>query len=77
LQAPSVAKNKSPADHENRRLFVNVHRGSRPATDQALATLFEQLNAAEIIYPGTDLRLVYDFVGSAKQKNGVTSTSTR
>ncbi len=38
------------------------------AADQALTKLFEQLNAAEITYPGTNLRLVYDFVGSAKQK---------
>jgi len=52
-------------------------RGSRPAADQALAKLFEHLNAAEIIYPGTDLRLVYDFVGHRKQENGVTSTSKR
>lgn len=64
-------------DHENRCLFVKVHRGSRPAADQALANLFEHLNAAEIIYPGTDLRIVYDFVGSSKQENSVTSTSTR
>ena len=64
-------------DHHNQRLLVNVHRASRPAADQALARLFEQLNAAEIIYPGTDLRLVYDFVGPAKRKNGVTSTSKR
>jgi len=64
-------------DHENRRLLVSVHRGSRPAADQALAKLFEHLNAAAIIYPGTDLRLVYDFVGSHKSKKGVTSTSKR
>ena len=64
-------------DHANRRLIVNVHHGSRPAADQALTKLFEHLNAAEIIYPGTDLKLVYDFLGPAKQKNGVTSTSTR
>jgi len=64
-------------DHENRRLLVSVHRGSRPAADQALTKLFKHLNAPEIIYPGTDLRLVYDFVGHPKQKNGVTSTSSR
>ena len=64
-------------DHQNRRLLVSVHRGSRPAADQALTKLFEHLNAAEIIYPGTHLRLVYDFVGHPKQRNGVTSTSTR
>lgn len=54
-------------DHENRCLLVNVHRGSRPAADRTLAKLFEHLNAAEIIYPGTDLKLVYDFVGHRKQ----------
>ena len=64
-------------DHENGRLLVNVHRGSRPAADQALANLFDHLNAAEITYPGTDLRLVYDFVGPAQKGNGVISTSTR
>ena len=64
-------------DLENRRLIVNVHRGSRPAADQAMTKLFEQINAAEIIYPGTDLTLVYDFVGHPKTDNGVTSTSTR
>lgn len=64
-------------DLENRRLLVSVHRGSRPAADQALSKLFEHLNAAEIIYPGTDLRLVYNFVGSSEQINGVTSTSPR
>ncbi len=64
-------------DHENQRLIVNVHRSSRPAVDQAMTKLFEQINAAEIIYPGTNLRIVYDFVRSAKQTNGVTSTSPR
>ena len=64
-------------DHETHRLLVNVHRGSRPAADQALANLFDHLNAAEIIYPGTDLRIVYDFVGPASRENGVTSTSKR
>lgn len=64
-------------DHENQRLIVNIHRSSRPAADQAMTKLFEQINAAEIIYPGTNLRIVYDFVRSAKQTNGVTSTSPR
>lgn len=64
-------------DHENRRLLVNVHHGSRPAADQALANLFEHLNATETIYPATDLRIVYNFLGPASRGNGVTSTSTR
>jgi len=64
-------------DQENRRLIVKVHRVSRPAVDQAITTLFEQLNAAEIIYPGTDLTLTYGFVGHHDLNNRVTSTSTK
>jgi transposase len=64
-------------DLENRRLLVSVHRGSRPAVNQALSKLFEHLNASETIYPGSDLRLVYNFVGSTEKANGVTSTSPR
>ena len=68
-------------DYQNRRLLINVHRSSRPAADQVLAGLFEHLNAAEIIYPGTDLKIAYAFVGSQKppthNRNGVTSTSRR
>lgn len=54
-------------DHENQRLIVNVHHSSRPAADKAMIKLFEQINEAEIIYPGTKLRLVYDFVGPKKE----------
>jgi transposase len=64
-------------DVENRRLLVSVHRASRPAADQALSKLFEHLNASKIIYPGTDLRIIYKFVGSENPDNGVTLTSPR
>jgi hypothetical protein len=64
-------------DHDKQQLIVHVHRSSRPAADKLMTQLFEQLNAAEIIYPATNLRLVYDFVGSAKPTNGVTPTSPR
>jgi hypothetical protein len=64
-------------DIDNQRLNVRVHRCSRPAADKALNQLFEHLNAAEIIYPGTDLTLHYALVGSAPKPDGVTSTSTR
>lgn len=66
-------------DPENQRLLINVHRGSRPAADLVLTGLFAHLNEAEIIYPGTDLRIVYDFVAATKipteKENGVTLTS--
>lgn len=64
-------------DYDNQCLRVHIHRSSRPAADQSIARLIAEINAAEIIYPGTDLRLVFDFVGAEKQQNGVTSTSSR
>jgi transposase len=51
-------------DPGNRRLLVSVHRRSRPAADRILARLFEQLNESDLLYPGTDLRIVYGFVGT-------------
>ena len=44
-------------------LHVEVHRGSRPAVDRALESLFSQLNGMEIVFPGTDLTLSYRLVG--------------
>lgn len=44
-------------------LHVEVHRGSRPAVDRALASLFSQLNEMELVFPGTDLTLSYRLVG--------------
>ena len=50
-------------DVDHSRLVVQVHRSSTPSTDKHLLALFEQLNATETIYPGTELQLVYEFVG--------------
>ena len=47
-------------DTENKQLLVKVHAGSRPAVNKSLRELFEKLNESEIIYPGTDLQLVYE-----------------
>jgi hypothetical protein len=60
-------------------LRVRIHRSSRPATDRRLRHLFEQLNEAEMTYPGTDLRLVYELVGEpvAQTENGISSASPR
>jgi hypothetical protein len=55
-------------DYDNQCLRVAVHRSARPAADQSIAKLFAEINAAEVIYPGTDLRLVYNFVGSENSK---------
>jgi len=46
-------------DSENKILQVRVHGASRPAANRSLAQLFSQLNNAQVKYPGTDMRLVY------------------
>jgi hypothetical protein len=40
-------------------LQVRVHNASRPAANEALTQLFDKLNAAEVCYPGTDMRMTY------------------
>lgn len=53
---------------DRQRLRIRVHRSARPATDRLLKTLFERLNQAELIYPGTDLQLVYEMHGYDSSK---------
>lgn len=50
-------------DAENKILLIKVHYASRPAANRSLQSLFEKLNEAEIIYPGTDMRLIYQLGG--------------
>jgi hypothetical protein len=45
---------------ENQLLRIRVHGASTPAANRALVQLIEQLNEAEVLYPGTDLRLNYE-----------------
>jgi hypothetical protein len=60
-------------------LRVRVHRSSRPAVDRRLQRLCAELNQTETIYPGTDLRLVYELVVGplAEAENGITLTSVK
>ena len=51
-----------PRPEEN-LLHVRVHNASRPAANAELAILFNELNAAEVCYPGTDMRMTYELVG--------------
>ena len=48
----------------NKTLTVRLHHLTQPAHDQAVRHLCEQLNATETIFPGTDLRLVYQLGSS-------------
>jgi hypothetical protein len=53
-------------DLEKKTLGVSVHGLSSPAHDTALAHLCAELNASETTYPGTELRLVFEPVGTAR-----------
>jgi len=50
---------------DNHRLRVRLHSLANPRSNEALAKLCETLNALEIRYPGTDLKLVYQAPGVA------------
>jgi transposase len=50
-----------PRPEEN-LLLVRVHNASRPAANAALEKLFEELNAAEVYYPGTNMRMSYELM---------------
>jgi len=45
---------------ENDLLLVRVHNASRPAANKKIEQLFNHLNEAEMKYPGTKMRLVYE-----------------
>ena len=51
-------------DPTNKTLTVRLHRLATATHDQTLQHLCEELTAAETIYPGTDLRMVYELVGA-------------
>jgi transposase len=46
-------------DAESKILQIKIHGASRPAANRSLRLLLDKLNEAEIVYPGTDMRLVY------------------
>ena len=51
-------------DHHHKTLTVRVHRLSTASQDLVLEHLCEELTATETVFPGTDLRLIYQPVGS-------------
>jgi hypothetical protein len=56
LFASSVNLRPDPAQGE---LHVQIHGQANPIHDATLAAMCRELNNAEILYPGTNLRLVY------------------
>jgi hypothetical protein len=57
-------------DTESNRLIVRVHNASRPAADRAIGHLLEHLNNANVKYPGTNMKLVYQIGGISSQNTG-------
>jgi hypothetical protein len=51
---------------EQKTLTVRLHRLSSQAHDQALEHMCAELTATETVYPGTDLRLIFEPVGSSQ-----------
>jgi len=51
-------------DLQNKTLTVRLHRLATAAHDQSLQHLCAELTAAETIYPGTDLRLIFEPVAA-------------
>ena len=50
-------------DPENGILRIRVHSASRPSANRSLSALFEKLNETETLYPGTQLKLIYELIG--------------
>ena len=50
-------------DPHNQTLTIRLHRLSTAAHDEALSHLCEELTATETVYPGTDLKMIYEVVG--------------
>ena len=64
LQAIFLTEADLLPEPQHARLRVQVHRSACPVTDRHRQRLFEHLNHTETRYPGTDLRMVYELVGS-------------
>lgn len=45
---------------EQQRLVVRLHALANPRSNAALAKLCDTLNALEVVYPGTNLTMVYE-----------------
>ena len=63
LQDLFVATADILPDPENGILRIRVHSASRPSANRSLSALFEKLNETETLYPGTQLKLIYELIG--------------
>ena len=47
-------------DKDNNTLTIRLHHLANRSTDASLKSLCDELNATEIVFPGTDLQLIYE-----------------
>ena len=52
-------------DQQNKALTVRLHPLTTQAHDEVVRHICEELRATEIVFPGTDLRLIYEISGSS------------
>jgi hypothetical protein len=57
-------------DYDNHTRTIRLHSLSTPRANKAAESLCEILNDTETIYPGTDLRLIYETIAQIKETNG-------
>lgn len=58
-------------DKDSHELRVNVHASANPRSDRAVRHLLEQLNTAELTYPGTTLKRTYALAQEAPIRKAV------
>jgi len=46
-------------DEKNQTLTVRLHHLANHVSDQSIQELCDELNATEIVFPGTNLQLIY------------------
>jgi hypothetical protein len=67
-QAPMCQLYRSEVDlipeHPNKTLAVRLHHLTTNAHDQIITHLCAEVNTTETVFPGTDLRLIYQLGGS-------------
>ena len=49
---------------KEKKMIVQIHRMASPKNDRAVEQFLEELNKTEILYPGTEIKLVYRLAGT-------------
>ena len=49
-------------DEQAKTLTIRLHRLANTSSDEAISHLCHEISATETLFPGTDLRLIYELV---------------